>query len=572
MQELTNKTAESTAMETSTSTNTFTADELSLVAINPFPNNLFSYIADNVNNPDANVPKYIKQVLDEVVSSGCNTILLNCAYRQVDAILKEIHENNIPLKVILDLSYSIDSVDHCLQVLQHYGFIPYKYDPETYINFPYAGKISGWQIMDQPHCWDWGQVYSEFCNSNIDTETTPDTLNALTLGYALADALGREHKEDNALQHISRLVMFNLAAIPDMEKVSDPHTQNAIMKWTGPSKTYSEYVEAIDRMFKPKVWSYDFYPFIKYDGTSTLVVKSKEFFHYLSVFGNKIKKINKTKKDPDPTVCFWAYSMVTRHSCKNTATGNTIWEQPAPTLGMLRFAAFNALAYGAKGIVYWRFGLSTSHSNGEDTISFHDAPIVCGIPGNGLPEPVIIIKRPTLDLIKTVNREIHQIKSAFAGTTVVKCQHFPAYDSINKCSYEGVPYDAENQSSADEPYKHIGAEGAGVVVSHLQKGLSTTQVNYLLMVNKDYSNPQKISIVFYNTSPEIINAITEDTPSKSFIEHLNYTQYKATLSEGGIILFKWVSLKSRTQTKIDDQTITDTIEAGKVHKGDNKES
>lgn len=239
---------------------------------------------------------------------------------------------------------------------------------------------------------------------------------------------------------------------------------------------------------------------------------------------------------------------------------------------MLRFAAFNALAYGAKGIVYWRFGLSTSHSNGEDTISFHDAPIVCGIPGNGLPEPVIIIKRPTLDLIKTVNREIHQIKSAFAGTTVVKCQHFPAYDSINKCSYEGVPYDAENQSSADEPYKHIGAEGAGVVVSHLQKGLSTTQVNYLLMVNKDCSNPQKISIVFYNTSPEIINAITEDTPSKSFIEHLNYTQYKATLSEGGIILFKWVSLKSRTQTKIDDQTITDTIEAGKVHKGDNKES
>lgn len=530
-------------MEISTSTNAFTAEELSLVAINPFPNNFLGYIEANVNNPDALVPKYIKQVLDEVVASGCNTVLLNTSYRQADAILNVIQENEIPLKVILGLSYLNDSVEHCLQVLQHFGFIPYKYDPETYINYPYADRIFGWHIMDQPHCWDWGQVYSEICNPNTDTESTSHTLNSLTLGYALVDALGRNHKDD-ALQNKQRLVMFNLAAIPDLEKESDPHTQNAIMKWTGPSRTYREYVDAIDRLFKPEVLSYDFYPFIKYGGSSTLVVKSKDFFHYLSVFGNKIKQLK--TDDSKTTVCFWAYAMVTHHSCKNTATGSTIWEQPAPTLGMLRFAAFNALAYGAKGIAYWRMGYSTGYSNGNETLSYHDAPIVCGIIGNGLPEPVLIMKHPTWDYIKAVNSEIQQIKSVFEGTTVIKCQHIPAFDSTNNCTYEGV-----TQPSTDEPYKYIGTEKAGVVVSHLQKELSTGLMNYLLIVNKDYSNSQKISLYFYNTNEEIIHAITEDTPSKSVIENSNYIQYKATLSEGGIIVFQWFRLKRIEVTKND---------------------
>lgn len=535
-------------MEISTYTTAFTSDELSLVAINPFPNRFLGYIEANVDNPDANVPKYIKQVLDEVVASGCNTMLLSCTYRQTDAILKVIDENNIPLKVILGLSYLNDSVEHCLQVLQHYGFIPYKWNPETYINFPYADRISGWQIMDQPHCWDWGQVYSEICNSNIDTDSTSHTLNSLTLGYALVDALGRNHKDD-ALQDNQRLVMFNLAAIPDLKEESNPPTQNAIMKWTGPSQTYREYVEAIDRLFKPEVWSYDFYPFIKYGASNTLVVKSTEFFHYLSVFGNKINQLK--TDDPKTAVCFWAYAMVTHHSCKNTSTGSTIWEQPSPTLGMLRFAAFNALAYGAKGIAYWRMGYSTNYSSGNETLSYHDAPIVCGIPGNGLPEPVLIMKHQTWDYIKAVNSEIQQIKSVFEGTTVIKCQHIPAFDSINNCSYEGVSYAAETQPTTDEPYRYISTEKPGVVVSHLQKELSTGQMNYLLIVNKDYSNPQKISLLFNNTKEKIIYAITEDTPSKSVIENSNYARYNATLSEGGIIVFQWFRLKRIEVTKND---------------------
>jgi hypothetical protein len=544
MSDLTNKTAEISAMSMTTSTTAFTSDELSLVAINPFPNRFLGYIEANVNNPDALVPKYIKQVLDQVVASGCNTVLLNTTYRQADAILNVIQKNEIPLKVILGLSYLNDSVEHCLQVLQHFGFIPYKYDPETYINYPYADRISGWQIMDQPDCWDWGQVYSEICNSNTDTESTSHKLNSLTLGYALVDALGRHRQNSNTSNDKSRLVLFNLCAISDLEEEVDPHTRNTIKRITGSSQTYREYVDAIDRLFKPEVLSYDFYPFIKYGGSSTLVVKSKEFFHYLSVFGNKI---NRLKTEDKKTVNFWAYAMVTHHSCKNTATGSTIWEQPSPTLGMLRFAAFNALAYGAKGIAYWRMGYSTSYSNGNETVSYHDAPIVCGIPGNGLPEPVLIMKHPTWDYIKTVNSEIQQMKSVFEGTTVIKCQHIPAYDSTNNCTYEGV-----TRPSTDEPYKYIGTEKAGVVVTHLQKKLSTGQMNYLLIVNKDYSNPQKISLYFYNTNEEIIHAITEDTPSKSVIENSNYARYNATLSEGGIIVFQWFRLKRIEVTKNDE--------------------
>lgn len=544
MSDLTNKTAEISAMSMTTSTTAFTSDELSLVAINPFPNRFLGYIEANVNNPDALVPKYIKQVLDQVVASGCNTVLLNTTYRQADAILNVIQKNEIPLKVILGLSYLNDSVEHCLQVLQHFGFIPYKYDPETYINYPYADRISGWQIMDQPDCWDWGQVYSEICNSNTDTESTSHKLNSLTLGYALVDALGRHRQNSNTSNDKSRLVLFNLCAISDLEEEVDPHTRNTIKRITGSSQTYREYVDAIDRLFKPEVLSYDFYPFIKYGGSSTLVVKSKEFFHYLSVFGNKI---NRLKTEDKKTVNFWAYAMVTHHSCKNTATGSTIWEQPSPTLGMLRFAAFNALAYGAKGIAYWRMGYSTSYSNGNETVSYHDAPIVCGIPGNGLPEPVLIMKHPTWDYIKTVNSEIQQMKSVFEGTTVIKCQHIPAYDSTNNCSYEEV-----TRPSTDEPYKYIGTEKAGVVVTHLQKKLSTGQMNYLLIVNKDYSNPQKISLYFYNTNEEIIHAITEDTPSKSVIENSNYARYNATLSEGGIIVFQWFRLKRIEVTKNDE--------------------
>lgn len=534
MSDLTNKTAEISAMEIGSSTNAFTADELSLVAINPFPNRFMDYIETNVNNPAALVPKYIKQVLDQVVASGCNTVLLNTSYRQADAILNVIQENEIPLKVILGLSYLNDSVEHCLQVLQHFGFIPYKYDPETYINYPYADRISGWQIMDQPDCWDWGQVYSEICNSNTDTESTSQKLNSLTLGYALVDALGRTRQNSNTSNDKSRLVLFNLCAIPDLEEEVDPHTRNTIKRITGSSQTYREYVDAIDRLFKPEVLSYDFYPFIKYGGSSTLVVKSKEFFHYLSVFGNKIKQLNTKDKK---TVNFWAYAMVTHHSCKNTATGSTIWEQPAPTLGMLRFAAFNALAYGAKGIAYWRFGLSSTQTTAESTLSYSIAPIRCKIE-NLTTNYVEFEKSPTWDYIKAVNSEIQQIKSVFEGTTVIKCQHIPAFDSINNCSYEGV-----TQPSTDEPYKDISTEKPGVVVSHLQKELSTGQMNYLLIVNKDYSNPQKISLLLKNPKEKIIYAITEDTPSKSVIENSNYIQYKATLSEGGIIVFQWFSIK-----------------------------
>lgn len=521
------------------------------IAISPFPENFLRYIEENISTSEVEVSQYIKQLLDFIVGCGCDTFMLTGTYKQADAILKVLHENGIPLNVFLSFSYLNDSPEHILQVLQHYGAIPY-IDSEkvTYSDFQYADRIIGWQIMDQPTCSDWGQVYSEIASYDADGKYDNVAMNRLIMGYSLVSTLGTRLKNGAAVSDLA--VIFNLAAIPDLADRTDPKMQDNVMIWTGASKTYREYVDVMDMMFKPKVWSYDFYPFTKSGDSSPIVVKSKEFFHYLSVFGNKVAQLNiqKSKDNPqenaNPVTRFWAYGMVTEHSCRNIQTGELLWVQPAPTLGMLRYEAFNALAYGAKGFAYWRLGLSVTQSNGDETVYYNNAPIQCEITGNNS-TPVFKLN-PTWDNIRKVNEEIKELEQVFIGTSVKKCLHYPTWISHNE-PYEGVPCVPNPSPDIDDPFKHFGTESAGIVVSRLQKTTTAGTQNYLLIVNKDYQNPQKISVTYIDVEQELIKYMAVDEPSVSYSQSV--ATLRLSLEAGGVMVFKW-NVKNAIQPNKDN--------------------
>lgn len=261
-------------------------------------------------------------------------------------------------------------------------------------------------------------------------------------------------------------------------------------KYTGSNKTISEYLDTIQTMFNPDIWSYDLYP-ISLEGTQ-VKVDYTNFYSDLELFS----KWSQISKKP-----FWAF-------CQSMAFKNERVERPAATVPYLRFEAFSALAYGAQGIVYWTYAHKTS--NTENFLS-------ALIDREGQ-------KTSAWFAAKQVNSEIKAFNKVFIHSKVLDCKH-TVMDSLN---------DSIILKGSMGPIESVYSGGIGFLISHIK----SNGIYYIVIVNHDVVSNQSIGLTFgiknmKHLSPVMINSkliISEETLGET---------YNGIISPGGYMIIKY---------------------------------
>jgi hypothetical protein len=125
---------------------------------------------------------------------------------------------------------------------------------------------------------------------------------------------------------------------------------------------------------------------------------------------------------------------------------------------------FSDLAYGAQGIQYFTYWTP------YDTVwKFNNAPV--SLEGK---------RTDSYDRVKQMNEEIKSLSYVFLGAKVITIAH----------TGNPVPTGTKPLSGLPSPVKELSTEGSGAVVSVLKN----RKDNYLVVVNRDFLKPMKLTI------------------------------------------------------------------------------
>lgn len=277
--------------------------------------------------------------------------------------------------------------------------------------------------------------------------------------------------------------------------------------WTNPPEvTFEDYVEKFNNLFKPSLLSYDSYPFKYKDGE---VVTRPEYYISLSKYSAYSKLYN---------IPFWAYVPSNGVSNRDPFTEGYVPSVCEPTLGRLRFSAFVAIAYGAKGLVYWRF--------------FQDTP---GVESHvGSPINLIGDKTPTYDMVKTVNNQIRQKENIFLNAEHVSVKFtkwpstYPYYEQLGIEVMDGTYGSIKSISTGD----------AGCIVALFREREGSSITEYTVVVNLDSEAKQTVNIGFvsYVTDMDVSNDFGSGLISPGLPTPI--TSFRGSLEAGNWKIFK----------------------------------
>lgn len=195
------------------------------------------------------------------------------------------------------------------------------------------------------------------------------------------------------------------------------------------SSSYQAHVDDYMSIVRPQVLSYDFY-------CITTGGLRSAYYENLEIIRNAAMSNG---------VPFWAFTLSTPH-----------WSFPTPTEGHIRFQLYSDLAYGAKGLQYFTYGLPPS----DASITFFQAPIN---PDGS--------KTPIWDMARNVNREILRLAPVLKKLTSVNVYH-------------SLPLPQGTRGFPTDFYVTSVSGGALVAGSFTD----SSGAPYLMLVNRDYSN------------------------------------------------------------------------------------
>lgn len=451
-----------------------------IIAEDPVPG-LFLELFSDATKRDYLVEYYgdiIKGIACSASKAGFNTFITSGATQVKEALAKAGAEVGINSIIRTD-SFNYGPED-AFKAAEHYRSNP---------------QPIGFKIMDEPHPWGWGDIFYILNNPPKDEDLDKNgndkrVLNNLTYGFRMATTLLPE-----------RLSLFTLAAA-------------ATKRWIGSCTTYEEYLDVLQRLYKPGVWMYDFYPFLLDQNTvnymsfnnpqtgdisdgQNVVIRYEEFYSYLDTFSKHAKKTGRP---------FIAYCMCEGHGSSENEIITRF--QPVPTVGMLRFEAFSALAYGAQGIAYWQYG--KGEYNAGQKLVFEEAPLSIEISdessgGSTNPNVPVDISRIKLkycsvlwNIVKKVNSEINRLNSVFLGCSVLKILHYHTSDKTG----EAFPVSSISGSSSEEyaGIRIMNLPGTSVLLSEIVNGTK----KYLVVVNHYPFKSQRVSFILYSGRRYII--------------------------------------------------------------------
>lgn len=354
---------------------------------------------------------------------------------------------------------------------------------QSFMKYATDDRILGWNIMDEPKPYAWGDVLFNIDSADPSTRVDWDRL---TLGYKVC----RELLPDNLCLWTS--------AVPDAPRPDS----------IGTCSSYANYLATLQKLLKPAIWSYDVYPVIynKINGVPELEIRHRHFYNSLRLFSNHVKNHG---------CAFWAYGMVASHaSYPNAPTSadddSWIWKYMVPTIGELRFELFSALAFGAQGLVYFRMSTGRRYNDPpwEETVSnehYFDAPFKVDVTYDPSMSKYEQIEDATFDLkrndglihsIRSVNTEILGFSSIFLGAELENA--YQVYKG-NTPYGDGIPVSTgwPGKLTVDIHWNNSSApDSVGVVVTTLVKKDSSAKVTkrYIMIVSHDPLHPQVIQL------------------------------------------------------------------------------
>ncbi|MCH5242281.1 MAG: beta-galactosidase [Muribaculaceae bacterium] len=250
-------------------------------------------------------------------------------------------------------------------------------------------------------------------------------------------------------------------------------------------KNMSEYAEIFQKMFTPACFSYDFYPIITRNKKTS--VEYDQFYSDLEDFSSVSQKNNRP---------FWTF-------CESIAYTTEGYSRPTPTEAYFRFQAYNALAYGAQGIVYWSYGMRKS-SGGEN---FQSALV--DLKGK---------RSKAWYAAQKVNNQIKKFNNVFLECDVKEVRH--TGDKIYKGTHK--------LSGSIGPFSMVRTGAAGVVVSRIENNGE----KYIVIVNRDVTKKQKITLEL------LANKKVIDLTSNNQQQYSGITDFNVTLDKSDWAIFK----------------------------------
>lgn len=278
-------------------------------------------------------------------------------------------------------------------------------------------------------------------------------------------------------------------------------------------ENFENYLDYMVDLFNLKFLTFDLYPVISnYEGCKPDWIIRPFYYNMMDLYGRYCR---------DRKIPIWLVMLSVEHLSLK-ANGSLDWEYPEITEGLLRLQAMNGLAFGMKGLAYWRYG-----SQGERV-------------GNTLYKTALydinkMEKTPAWDAAKNVNNEVAQYGKYLMDAT---------YDKSCLVTNDTVHFYDEFDRTSESFYdirvtKH---SGNTLLLSHL----TSDDSEYVAIVNQDHLKSQKITLalntkknyyrvgIIYPAVPSPFDPYnTTNTDDNPMIRHESFV-----LEPGAMILFK----------------------------------
>ncbi|MBN2000033.1 hypothetical protein JW935_20950, partial [candidate division KSB1 bacterium] len=340
------------------------------------------------------------------------------------------------------------------------------------------------RIIDHP------QLYGWFVWDEPEPESAADSLNIRAINKRIVRELGQRKK----------LAFINL--YPIYHKQFGYGRYNAQKKFSRMYDGYLDsYLSTVNSDDRINVLCVDYYPFF----SNTSVRNSETYFHSLDIIRQKSLEHN---------MPFWLWIQVAKDG-----------QRPFPDVYQIRLQIWTALAYGAKGLSYYRL---TPEENVTDAVfNLEDGSLR---PGQ---------KERYMEL-KRLKQEILNLDHELLYLNPVAVYHVDSTWVDNSLAVQrGI---TDRMLSSRNRVYHIVEEISGDFAKHAMVGYlkhRKTDEDYLLVVNKDYINGPHTFTIQLGFPCRQVQKIDKKSGSDTIVVRDTDT-FNCTLAPGEGDLFKIV--------------------------------